>query len=147
MKSIIRRYYRGIDGAEVCELIGSFLIYQLSNKYKKKNIGLNKDDGLAVFKTKSGPKAERVKVDFQKTFWENDLTIVIKCNLKIGDYLHVTLNLLNSTYKPLSKPKKESNHPPSIITQVPFSIESRLSSFPQVRKFLMSLRLFAIFGK
>ena len=49
------------------------------------------------------------------------------------DYLDVTLNLLNN--KPFSKPNneisyihKESNHPPSIIKQVPFSIESRLSS-------------------
>ena len=43
--------------------------------------------------------------------------------------------ILNSTNKPFSKPNneisyihKESNHPPSVIKQVPFSIESRLSS-------------------
>ena len=88
----------------------------------------HRDDGLAVFKNKSGPQAERIKKNFQKNLRENDLNIVIKCNLKIVDYLDVTLNLLNNTYnKPLSKPNneityihKEFNHPPSIIKQVPF---------------------------
>ena len=116
------------DGAEVCELVDSFLLHQLSNKYSKKDVGLYRDDGLAVFKNKSGPQAERIKKNFQKNLRENDLNIVIKCNLKIVDYLDVTLNLLNNTYnKPLSKPSneityihKEFNHPPSIIKQVPF---------------------------
>ena len=118
------------DGAKVCELVGSFLLHQLSNKYHKKDISLYRDDGLAVFKNKSDPQAERIKKDFQKIFRENDLNIVIKCNLKIVDYLDVTLNLLNNTYKPFSKPNneinyihKESNHPPSIIKQIHFSIE------------------------
>ena len=115
------------DGAEVFELVGSFLLYQLSNKYNKKDIGLYLDDGLPVFKNKCGPQAERIKKDFQKIFRENDLNIVIKCNLKTVDYLDVTLNLLNNTYKPFSKPNnetnyihKESNHPLSIIKQIPF---------------------------
>ena len=88
---------------------------------------------MSVFKNKSGPQAERIKKHFQPNFRENDLNIVIKCNLKIVDYLDVTLNL-NNIYKPFSKPnneinyiQKESNHPPSIIKQLPFSIESRLS--------------------
>ena len=127
------------DSAEVCELVGSFLLHQLSNKYNKKDIGLYRDDGLAVFKNKSGPQAERIKKDFQKFFRENDLNIVIKCNLKIVDYLDVTLNLLNNTYKPFSKPNneinyihKESNHPPSKSSHF-------YQVFPLVKKFLMSL--------
>ena len=129
------------DGAEVCELAGSFLLHQLSNKYNKKDTGLYRDDGLAVFKNKSGPQAERIKKDFQKISRENDLNIVIKCNLKIVDYLDVTLNLLNNTYKPFSKPNnainyihEESNHPLSIIKQIPFSIESRLPSLSSNEK-------------
>ena len=47
------------DGAELCELVGSFLLHQLSNKYNKKSIGLYREDGLAVFKNKSGPQVER----------------------------------------------------------------------------------------
>ena len=95
---------------------------------------------MAVFKNKS-PQVEQIKKDFQKIFRKNDLNIVIKCNLNIVDYLDVTLNLLNNTYKSFSKPNneinyihKESNHPPSIIKQIPFSIESRVSSLSSNEK-------------
>ena len=43
------------NNAEECKLVWGFLLYQLSNKYNKENIGLYWDNGLAVFKNKSGP--------------------------------------------------------------------------------------------
>ena len=87
------------DGAEVCELVGCFILHKLSRKYNKRNIGLYRDDGLAVFKNISGPQSERIKKDFQKTFQHHGLEIVIKCNLKVVDYLDVTLNLTNEAFK------------------------------------------------
>ena len=114
------------DGAEVCEAVGNFLLYQLSKNYNKKHIGLYRDDGLAVFKNVSGSKAEKIKKDIQKLFKDNQLNIV--------NYLDVTFNLSNATYRPFCKTNneityihKESNHPPSILRQIPLSIESRLS--------------------
>ena len=44
------------DGAEVCELVGNYLLYELSKLNEKKDIGSYRDDGLAVFKNKSGPE-------------------------------------------------------------------------------------------
>ena len=38
------------DGAEVCELVGLFILNDLCNEYGKDNIGLYRDDGLAIFK-------------------------------------------------------------------------------------------------
>ena len=68
-------------------------------------------------------------------FKENQLNRVIQCNIKTVNYLDITPNLENSTYRPCKKEnieKKyiniESNHPPFIIEQLPLSIESRLSS-------------------
>ena len=123
------------DGAEVCELVGIFILYQLSRIYNKNDIGLYRDDGLAVFRNTSGPQAEKIKKHFQSIFRKNNLSIIVKCNLKIVDYLDVTLNLSDSSQKPFHKPNseinyipRESNHPPSIIKQLPLSIESRLSS-------------------
>ena len=123
------------DGAEICELVGIFLLYKLSLKYNKNDIGLYRDDGLAIFKNISGPKSEKIKKNIQKLFKENQLDIVIQCNMKTVNYLDVTLNLENSTYRPYQKENNqikyiniESNHPPSIIKQLPLSIESRLSS-------------------
>ena len=50
-------------------------------------------------------------------------------------YLDVTLNLNNSNYKPYHKPDseilyihKDSNHPLSILNQIPTSIEKRIST-------------------
>ena len=49
------------DGAEVCQLVRTFLLYQLSDKYNENYIGLYRDDGLAVFKNISGPQAEKFR--------------------------------------------------------------------------------------
>ena len=48
------------DGAEVCELVGVFILYQLSRKYNKSNIGLYKDHGVAVFKNITGHKQKKL---------------------------------------------------------------------------------------
>ena len=46
------------DGAEVCELVGLFILNGLGNTYGKENIGLYRDDGLAVFKNITEPQAD-----------------------------------------------------------------------------------------
>ena len=69
------------DGAEVFELVGNYLVYELSKLYEKKDIGLYRDDGLAVFKNKSGPESEKIKKSIQAIFLENELKITIQCNL------------------------------------------------------------------
>ena len=68
-------------------------------------------------------------------FKENQLDIVIQCNMKTVNYLDVTLNLENSTYRPNQKENIqikyiniESNYPPSIIKKLSLSIESRFPS-------------------
>ena len=129
------------DGAEVCELVGSFLLYALSLKYNQTNIGLYRDDGLAVFRNVSSLHCEKIKREFQKFFQQHGLKLVIKCNFKIVDFLDVTLNLSDSTYNPYHKPNdeicyfyKESNQLPSITKQLPISIETRLSKLSSNEK-------------
>ena len=107
----------------------------IGSKYDKNSIGLYRDDGLAAFKNASGPKNEKIKKDFQQIFKDNGLSIVIQCNMKTVDYLDITLNLNDGTYRPFRKPDDETNyihvdsdHPPNIIKQLPISIEKRLSS-------------------
>ena len=48
------------DGAEVCELVGTYLLSLIAEKYSKNQIGLYRDDGLAIFKNTSGPKNEKI---------------------------------------------------------------------------------------
>ena len=54
--------------AEVCELIGMFMLHLISSKYNVNNIGLYRDDGLAVFKNTSGPQCEKIKKTSQEMF-------------------------------------------------------------------------------
>ena len=109
-------------------MLGTFLLYKLSLKYNKKNIGFYHNDGLALFENR-GPKSEKVKKDIQKLFKENEVDIIIQYNIKTINYLDVTLNLENSTYSPyqiennqIKHINLESNLPPSIIKQLPPSI-------------------------
>ena len=45
------------DGAEVCELVGIFMLNKISEKYNKNDVGLYRHDGLAVLKNVSGPES------------------------------------------------------------------------------------------
>ena len=47
------------DGAEVCELVGAFLLNNFSRIIDKSNVGLYRDDGLGVFKSHSGLETEK----------------------------------------------------------------------------------------
>ena len=109
-------------------------MYYLRNT-KKNDLGFCQDDGLTVLKNKSGPQSEKVKKKIQKIFKGHGLDIIIKCNMKVVNYLGVTFSLNGGTYKPYTKPNNEikyihknSNHPPNVIRQIPLSIESRLST-------------------
>ena len=49
------------DRAEICELVGIYILNTLPSKYDKYNIGLYRDNGLAVFKNTSSRKADESK--------------------------------------------------------------------------------------
>ena len=63
----------------------------ISEKYNKQDFGLYRDERLGVVKDKSRPETEKVKKNIQKVFKGNKLYIVIKCNMKLVNYLDVTL--------------------------------------------------------
>ena len=122
------------DGAEVCELVGIFLQHQISRHYDINNFGLYREDGLSVTGNKSGPTSERIKKHLQSIYRKQYLEIVIECNKKIVDYLDIKLNLNDGTFQPYQKPDNklqyinaQSNHPHSVIKQIPKTIEKRLS--------------------
>ena len=69
------------DGAQVCELIGIFMLSLIGNKYNPNNIGLYGYDGLAASKNTSGPQSEKTKKTFQKIFKNKGLDIIINCNM------------------------------------------------------------------
>ena len=69
-----------------------------------------------------------------KIFKDVDFAIEVETNLKIVDFLDITFNLNNDTYRPYKKPNellsyisKSSNHPPQITNHLPKKINERLS--------------------
>ena len=124
------------DWVEICESVGIFMLSLLSKHINKNHTSLYRDDGLAILKNTRSPEAEKLKKKFQKLFKENDLDIIVQCNLKITNYLHITLNLNDGSYHPYRKPNEGTNyihvnsdHPSSIIKRIPQSIEKRLSIY------------------
>ena len=116
------------DGAETCELVGLFLLSQLS--HLSVNVGLYRDDGLATC-TKTPKQVEALK---KEIFKKHKLQITIEASKKVVDFLDITLDLRTGVYKPYKKPNnniayihKQSNHPPSIIKNLPKGIIKRLS--------------------
>ena len=49
----------------VCELVGIFILHQLSRLYNNNNIGLYRDDSLSVFKNISGHKQKKLRNIFR----------------------------------------------------------------------------------
>ena len=122
------------DGAEVCELVGVFILNELSKQLPKQAIGLYRDDGLAILRNASGSDTERAKKGIVKVFKKFDRKITIDTNLKVTNFLDVTFDLETGSYKPFRKPGDDplyinasSNHPPNILRNKPAAISKRIS--------------------
>ena len=101
------------DGAEVCELVGLYILHTLSTKYGKNLNDIYRDDKLACFENFSGPQADQIRKDFIYLFRkEFQLSIVCESNLKFVNFLDVTLDLTTGKHKPYNV---KSNDPPNII--------------------------------
>ena len=81
------------DRAEVCELVGIFMLNKISEEYNINDVGLYRDDCLGVFKNISDPESERIKENFQSLFKKYGLEIIIECNKNVVDYFDVTFKL------------------------------------------------------
>ena len=55
------------DGAEVCELVDNSMLNKIRKKYNKNDMGLYRDDGVAVFRNTTGSESERIKKNFKIT--------------------------------------------------------------------------------
>ena len=69
------------DRAEVCELVGAFILNKLKNVFQNNTFGLYRDDRLAVIKGLSGLEIERLKKNVVRTFKDCGLNITIEANL------------------------------------------------------------------
>ena len=78
---------------------------------------------------------DKLRKEILQSFKSIDLQIEIATNLPSVDFLDVTLNLKDGTFRPYKKPNDSlmyintsSNHPPQVLKQLPTSIAERLSN-------------------
>ena len=122
------------DGMEVCELVGLYLLNMIKPLLGSSNVGLYRDDGLAIVHKANGPKVDRLRKDIISLFKDEGLSITIDTNLIETDFLDISLNLNTGKYFPFKKPNNtplyihsKSNHPPSIIKQLPSMTNKHIS--------------------
>ena len=109
------------NGAEICELVGLYLLHELNKNIKDQHLRLYRHDGLAIINNKSGPIIERINKNISTIFQNNGLKITTESNLLLTDFLDITLNLITGKYWPYRKSgdiplyiNAISNHPPNI---------------------------------
>lgn len=119
----------GYDSAEVSDLVGQYLLNQIENIIPQSQIGLYRDDALGVLNL-PGPQVDRTRKQIIKMLKDNGLKITVQCNVKHVNFLDVTLNLEDHTYKPYKKDIQKtmyinigSNHPPNIKRDLPQMVE------------------------
>ena len=133
------------DSAEVCKLVGAFLLNNLSDAIDKTSVGLYRDDGLGVFKSHSGPESERKRKEIIKTFTTYNLSITIETNICFVTFLDATLDLINDIYKPYWKLNdnpvyinKNSSHLPTVLRQLAKSVSKGFHDHLLMNRYLRS---------
>ena len=106
-----------------------------------KVFGLYRDDGLGIIKA-TPCEVENIKKSLCFTFQTYGLKITIEANKKVFNFLDVTLNLNTGKFHPYSKPNNtplyvhnKSNHPPTILCNIPLAINKRLTEISSDEKF------------
>ena len=119
------------DGAETSDIVGLFLLSKVG--HLGVTLGCFRDDWLGYSRL-TPRQTDIVKKKIQKIFQDHGLRIDIKVNKYVADFLDITLDMRNESYKPYTKPNhtpmyvhKQSNHPPSILKNIPLSVNDRLS--------------------
>ena len=122
------------DGAEICELVGLFFLSKLSNIIHIDNIGLYREDGLAIIRKASGPEMECTRKKVIAIFKMHRLKVTADTDLFQTDFLDATFDLNSGKFWPYRKPNDSplyintrSNHPPSITKQLPHMINKRIA--------------------
>ena len=96
-------------------------------------LGLYHIDGLLYIPNSNGPLCSSIQKRIIRAFKFLGFKIEISSNIKIVNFLDVTLDLSNNSYKPFIKTNQNplyininSNHPKNIIKQVPKAVNLRI---------------------
>ena len=122
------------DSAEVCELVGIYILQLMKNKFPLIDFGLYRDDGLGCYDKMPGHEISQIEKEIHALFKSINLKIDLKLNLTQVNFLDVTFNIKKGKFWPYRKPNSEilyinksSNHPENIKKELPKMINKRLN--------------------
>ena len=85
------------DGAEICELVRLYIQSKLEKILPKSNVGLYRDNGMALLRNLNGQHAGKVKKNIIGVFKDIAFSLEIESNLHEVDFLDVSLILRKKT--------------------------------------------------
>ena len=131
------------DSAQVADLIGIHMLDMLGCIVNLKQVGLYRDDRIIFILDSNGPKTSKIQKIIRASKLLG-LRIEIASNLKIENFLDVSLNLNNGIFKPFSKSNStptyintDSNHPRSILKQILNAMNQRINRLSSCKKFFL----------
>ena len=123
------------DGAEICELVGLYILTEIHKNIDFTSVGFNRDDGLAVTRSASGSSVNRYRKKLITIFQDYELKITVKTGKTSINFLDINFCLNFESYQPHRKPNddplyinRNSNHSPTILSRLPQTISKRISS-------------------
>ena len=123
-----------LDSAEVCELVGLYILHLISSLIPPKQYGIYRDDFLGAVRL-TGRQVEQLNKKLHELFNNIGFKITIESNIQIVSFLDVKLNLVDGSFKPYRKNEEvlpvyihvDSNHPPNTKKDLPKMISKRVS--------------------
>ena len=120
-------------GAEVCDLLGLFILAEIAKILKKGWYGLYRDDGLAIVDCRTRSELERLRKSLHNVFESIGFRITIETGIARTDFLDVMLDLDRNEYEPYRKRNAKttyidsgSNHPQYIKKALPKMVHDRI---------------------
>ena len=134
------------DSAEVCDIVGLFLLSEVKKLKLNANLGIYRDDGLGV--SNSTPRQiDQIKKKICEVYRKHGLSLKVEqVNKKVVQFLDVEFDLENDSYRPFIKENdvplyvhQKSNHPPAILKNIPKAVNKRLSALSSSKEMFDSV--------
>ena len=98
------------DGAEICEMVGIYILTRLAAIFKKSDCGLHRVNGLLILRNVNGQQTDHTHKNIIKIFNDVGFSTDIETNLKVVDFLEETKRP-TVIYKQEFKPPTSNDQP------------------------------------
>ena len=135
------------DSSQIADLVGLYILNILTRIIGPEQLCLYHHDGLIYIPNNNGPISSSIQKKIMRAFKFLGFKIEVSSNNKIVNFLDVTLDLSNNSYKPFIKTDQHpsyinvnSNHPKTVIKQVPEAVNLRIRKLSANEKIFRMVR-------